>query len=171
MLSSTIKTLMGGTEASSILAIPPPLLDPFGCGLEEEVECLFLLPFPSALLSGVVFRGFFGRPARPCGGRPTGATAAEGVGGAELSLFVGPASGAGGVGSGGGAGTSVPLGRCGASEAEESRRGRADCRWTICGGMGPGAGLTATGALGWDRIVGEEVGWRLYFGRCWWRRL
>jgi hypothetical protein len=89
---------------------------------------------------------------------PTGATAADGVGGAELSLFVGGASGAGGVGNGGGTGTAMPLGRC-ASDADESSRGRADWRCARCGCALATGGATVTApALGCVIIVGEEVG-------------
>ena len=100
-----------------------------------------------------------------------GAMAAEGVGGAELSLFVGGASGAGGVGRGGGGGIAMPFG-LGASEADESNRGRAEARCTMCewGLAADGATVTPP-AFGCESIVGEEVGCRWYFGRCWCLRL
>ena len=121
VLSSTISTLMGGTLASSRLAITE-----LGCGEDAELDCFLRLPLVF-WSSGVGFRVFLDRPNRPCTPTATGLTAAEGVGGAELSLLVGGASGAGGVGKGGGAGTAMPFGRC-ASEADESNRGRADAR-------------------------------------------
>ena len=134
----------------------------FGGAEDAELESFFLREAIVPLwFSGVVFRGFLGRGARLLGPKPAGATAAEGVGGAELSLLVGAASGAGGLGRGGGAGIEIPFGRCGASDAEESNLGRVDCRCTVP------RGCTATApALGCARIVGEEVGCRWYFGRC-----
>lgn len=86
MLSSTIKTLMGGTELSSRLE-----------GIED-----FDVAEGDLTLAGVAFRLLRGRD-----GRSVDESRAAGVGGV-LDGFAGTgASTAGGVGSGGGAG--VPL--------------------------------------------------------------
>lgn len=94
MLSSTMRTLMGGTDPSS-----RPMPD-VGWGEEALEDSFFRRRWVLTWLSGVGLRVRFGR--RLWGGPP------EGVGGCELCWLVGGASGAGGVGSGGAAGT--PLG-------------------------------------------------------------
>ena len=99
---------MGGTEPSSIVFTRLGIE-----ALESSFECF---PFADDF-GGVGFRPLRGRCVF---GTYVGAPL-EGVGGVELFLFVGGASSAGGVGKGGGTGT--PFGRCGASDAEDSRRG------------------------------------------------
>lgn len=90
MLSSTIRTLIGGTEPSSILdTFGSAGLVPYGSACGAGL-LRFLIAF-----SGVGFRVLRGRDERcPCA--DPGA-ALEGVGGVEFLA----ASGAGGVGSGG----------------------------------------------------------------------
>ncbi len=150
MLSSTMSTLIGGTEPSN--------REVAGWGEEVPEDSFFRLMMAAIGLSGLGRRVFLDRAVRcRCGGAP------EGVGGWDAFWFVDGASGAGGVGRGGAAG--MPLG-C-ASEAVESIRGRVEPRCIICGLMVLG-GFTATApAFGCDKMVGDEVGSRLYFGRLW----
>lgn len=87
MLSSTIKTLIGGTEPSRSEDAPADLAVPPG-----DLA-------PAAPFIGV---GFLLR--RGLAGRKVLFSLAAGVGGVPTGLMVGGASGAGGVGSGGAAG-------------------------------------------------------------------
>jgi len=85
MLSSTIKTLIGGTDPSN-----------------KDVNELPPLPACAVPFVGVLFLGLRGLDARGC-------KCAPGVGGVLMGLFVDDTSDAGGVGRGGAAGTPFGL--------------------------------------------------------------
>ena len=113
-LSSTMRTLIGGTEPSSILEIVELVTVAESAVLVAELASAsrFAREWePDFVVVSVPFRPFRGRIDGRCPCNE--AVSPDGVGGVELVLFIGAASGAGGLGRGGGAGT--PLGAwCGA---------------------------------------------------------